>query len=104
MNLEKVLDELLRQKIGIMDSETEEHIDDSTVDGISEGFDLYIDLNNEKAAICLYDFQDDEYEWELGTTVKECLSELSSFEEYFNAANDGWVSDFFYYYEEMEEV
>lgn len=104
MNLEKILDELLRQKIGIMNSETEEYMEDSTVDGIAGGFDLYIDLNDEKTGIYLYDIQDDEYEWLLGKTVEECLNELSKFYEYFNAANDGWISDFFYYFEEKKEA
>lgn len=92
--MSKKLDELLEKKVEILDCETGKQIDMTTVEGISNGFDLYIDLVDDKLVLC--DFQDEDEQTFLGNTVEEALRELSKYDEYFNNHYDGWESNFLY--------
>lgn len=96
--MSKKLDELLETKVEIINCETEKRDRIVTVDSITEGFELYIQLD-ENNVFCLYDMQDEDYSTPLGATIPEALHELSTFTEYFNNHDDGddsWESNFLY--------
>ena len=95
--------ELLTHKVAILNADTQAFINTMTVEGIASGFGLY--LEDRDGTFYLRDYQDDEYEWELGTGVREALQELNNFIYYFNDLDggddyDGWESDFLYYYKD----
>lgn len=95
--MRKKLNELLETKVEIINCETEKTDRIVTVDSITEGFDLYIDIIDNE--FCLLDMQDEDYSTPLGSTISEALHELNSFTEYFNNHDDGddsWESNFLY--------
>lgn len=90
------LNELLDQKIAILNCETQEVEEDYTVGQICAGFDMYIEIR--KNQFCLFDIQDLNYTYRLGNTIKSALNELNTFIECFNDM-PYWEVDFRYYYE-----
>lgn len=88
-----LLTEILKTKVAILDGTTDVIIDETTVQEIAEGFDLYLTCRGGR--IFLHDFQDEEYEWLLGETLEDILNELSTFDDYFYS--DEWYSDFTYF-------
>lgn len=97
MENKEILNRLLNHKVAIMDIDTNELDYSVEVQEIAEGSGLFITLN-EYDEICLFDEFDPNYEIKLGSTLEECLHELGSFEEYFNNLNEGWYSDFMYFF------
>lgn len=91
---------LLDQKVAILDNDTDKLTDTVTVSDLLEGHNLYIGLSEENSDVCLYDkgLADYDYEIKLGSTLEECLHELGTFEEYFNNEDEGWYSDFMYFF------
>ncbi|MBO1087135.1 hypothetical protein [Enterococcus mundtii] len=98
--MKKLLKEVLEHQVAILDITTEIETDVVSVQGICEGFDLYIDINDKGDTICLYDTQDDDDEIELGTSLEQILTNLNSFTEYFNDMEE-WYSDFMKYFKEI---
>lgn len=93
IDVNDVLKEILKMKVAILDGATDVIIDETTVQEIVEGFDLYLACRGKR--VFLKDFQDEEYEWLLGETLEDILNELSTFDEYFYS--EEWYSDFTYF-------